>query len=328
MFSFESSQAHAQRKRIVASAYSKTAISQQRIQALIRDRTAKVADFIEKQTKSDGALHATSGPIVVRNVFRALQSDIFTAFAFSDAHGTCYLENLKFGPNTLEDMGMDDMELLHDERRDKFFFWESEQPFKSIRYLIDRHGPRSHERAQRWLSELVRKHEKQSGTSNPDWGRKKQLNTLNSGLYDRLQFWSGPETAQPLHWKERASEIMDHAGSSKSKLQSNEQRVDFAVAGQDAVPAALEFIVRQISSYPEIQSRLQHELRSWSPLTAKDRTYAMFDGLPYLNAVVMEGLRTVDTISSYQTRVVPKRGCVVSGHFLPAGVRDTGNGPI
>ena len=46
----------------------------------------------------------------------------------------------------------------------------------------------------------------------------------------------------------------------------------------------------------------------------------MIDSLSYLNAVIMEALRLVDTISSYQTRVVPKGGCVISGHYLPAGV--------
>ena len=46
----------------------------------------------------------------------------------------------------------------------------------------------------------------------------------------------------------------------------------------------------------------------------------MIDSLSYVNAVVMEGLRLVDTISSYQTRVVPKGGCVISGCYLPAGV--------
>lgn len=56
------------------------------------------------------------------------------------------------------------------------------------------------------------------------------------------------------------------------------------------------------------------------PLSAEDRTFAMIDSLSYVNAVVMEGLRLVNTISSYQTRVVPKGGCVVADHYLPAGV--------
>ncbi|KAL9637707.1 MAG: hypothetical protein Q9164_002032 [Protoblastenia rupestris] len=302
MFSFGSSQAHAKRKRIIASAYSKTAISQPRIQDLIRSRTAKVVRFIETQTSNTETSHGSSGPIVVRNVFRALQSDIFTAFAFSDEDGTRYLNRLRTGPNTMEDLNMEDMNLLHDERRDEFFFWESEKPFKYIKYLVDRHGPKTHERAQRWLSKLVSKHEERLTSSMSDRETKKPMRIFDSGLYDKLQLWRSQETGRSLDRKERASEIMDHA-----------------VAGQDAVPAAMEYIVRQISEYPGIQSKLRLELLTLVPLTANDRTFAMIDTLPYLNAVVMEGLRTVDTISSYQTRVVPKRGCVVSDHFLPGG---------
>lgn len=51
----------------------------------------------------------------------------------------------------------------------------------------------------------------------------------------------------------------------------------------------------------------------------------MIDDLSYLNAVVMECLRVVDTISSYQTRTVPKGGCKLSGYYIPA---DVGNPPF
>lgn len=91
------------------------------------------------------------------------------------------------------------------------------------------------------------------------------------------------------------------------------------VAGQDAVSAALEYMVRQLSKHAEVQSRLHLELLS-SVRPDEERSLAMIDNLPYLNAVVMESLRTVDTISSYQTRVVPKGGCSISGYFLPEGV--------
>ena len=100
-----------------------------------------------------------------------------------------------------------------------------------------------------------------------------------------------------------------------SNLANNE-----LVAGQDAVPAALEFIIRQISTHPHVQAKLRLELLTSLPLSAEDRSFAMIDTLSYLNAVIMEGLRLVDTISSYQTRVVPNGGCTISGHFLPAGV--------
>lgn len=93
----------------------------------------------------------------------------------------------------------------------------------------------------------------------------------------------------------------------------------FLVAGQDAVPAALEFTIRKLSARPDIQSQLRVELLTVVPNAVADRTYAMIDNLPYLNAVIMESLRLVDTISSYQTRVVPKGGCEISGYHIPAG---------
>ncbi len=46
----------------------------------------------------------------------------------------------------------------------------------------------------------------------------------------------------------------------------------------------------------------------------------MVDVLPYLHAVVLEGVRLVDTIDSYQRRVIPKGGCMIEGYYLPAGV--------
>ena len=92
------------------------------------------------------------------------------------------------------------------------------------------------------------------------------------------------------------------------------------MAGQDAVSAVLEFIVRQLSVYQEIQSQLRVELLTSVPLDENDRNLAMIENLPYLNAVVMESLRLVDTVSSYQTRVVPAGGCIIDGTFLPSGV--------
>lgn len=51
--------------------------------------------------------------------------------------------------------------------------------------------------------------------------------------------------------------------------------------------------------------------------------YSTLDALPYLNAVVLEGLRLADNIESCQSRIVPERGCVIEGYYLPAGVRSS-----
>lgn len=84
--------------------------------------------------------------------------------------------------------------------------------------------------------------------------------------------------------------------------------------------AVLEYTVRQLSIHQNVQSHLRLELLASVPLDGEDRDFAMIDKLAYLNAVMMECLRLVDTVASYQTRVVPKGGCFVSGTFLPAGV--------
>ena len=214
MFSSASSRDHSSRKRIFASSYSKTSVTGDRVQNIIKVRVAKIMNFLERQSSSNSTFHGSSGPIVVRNVFRALQADVFTAFAFSEGEGTNFLNHLENGPNTVEDLGMGMMDLFHDEKRDEFFFWESEQPFKYISKFLARNGPKSHERAQRWLMELVKPHEARLQSRNPIKSTEKSLLQFNGGVYEKLMFYKNPETGNPLDWTERASEIMDHAGTS------------------------------------------------------------------------------------------------------------------
>lgn len=92
------------------------------------------------------------------------------------------------------------------------------------------------------------------------------------------------------------------------------------MAGQDPVAAVLEYATRRISLHPDIQVRLHQEIMTSLPNGNKEWTSAMVDALPFLNAIVLEGMRLVDTIGSYQRRVVPSGGCTIEGFYLPAGV--------
>lgn len=121
--------------------------------------------------------------------------------------------------------------------------------------------------------------------------------------YSKLCQWKDSKTGKGLSFTERASEILDHI-----------------IAGQDPVPAALEFILKQLSVHQDVQSCLQSEL-SASRSLIENQGFACIDKLRYLNGVVMEGLRLLDSIASYQTRVVPRGGCHILGVFIPAGVR-------
>ena len=321
MFSFASSQAHTKRRRILASSFSKTAISQYRTQNIIKNRVEKLANFIDQQTSRNKSSFGKTGPIVVRNAFRALQADIFTAFTFSEADGTRFLDNLKTGSNTLEDMGMDMLDLCHDEKRDTFFFWESEEPFKRISHFVKPNALAIHTKAHQWLSKLISRYETNIELSNESRNQRECSKTYESSTYKKLLIWRSPDTGESLDWNERASEIMDHMGNYLEIQMLNQASDSFIVAGQDAVPAVLEFIIRRLSTDIKIQAQVRAEILNSSARVASNRTYAMIDELPYLNAVVMESLRLVDTISSYLTRVVPKGGCTISGHFIPAGVR-------
>ena len=181
------------------------------MQYIIKTRTGTLLRFIDEQVSTEDASFGKSGPLVVRNMFRALQADIFTAFAFSEADGTTFLERLRSGANTMEDLGMESMDLCHDERRDPYFFWESEAPFKYIGRFVVTEGPIAHAKAQRWLSGLITKYElklQSEQKTHPD----EPLSGFNYGPYRKMLTWRNPDTGRPLSWTERASEIMDHCG--------------------------------------------------------------------------------------------------------------------
>ena len=303
MFSYQSSKAHKERRRIFASAYSKTAVMQPSVQSLIKERTSKLLHYLDQQMSPAHADTGTSGPIVVRNVFRALQADVFTAFAFSESEGTTFLDNLRTGPNTMEDLGMGMMDLCHEDRRDAYFFWESERPFKHFPYFLGRSGPLAHKKAETWLSELARKYESRACTISTTEPVECKLQRHDQSPYKKICQWRDPKTGKGLTFNERASEILDHT-----------------IAGQDPVPAALEFTLKQLSIHLDIQFCVRSELLKSMPLAVGNNGLAIIDNLTYLNAVVMESLRLLDNIPSYQTRVVPRGGCLVLGSFLPAGV--------
>ena len=180
---------------------------------MLKARTAKLLDFINHQSSIDGFSAGKTGPLVVRNLFRALQADIFTAFIFSEEEGTTFLDNLKVGPNTTEDLGMGMLDLCHDEKRDRFFFWESESPFKYIVHAIDRNAPIAHLKAQAWLAGLAQKFEERERLAKRDACPPEEMRSSDQGVYSKLLHWKDV-SGRPLSFEQRASEALDHAGQS------------------------------------------------------------------------------------------------------------------
>ena len=174
---------------------------------LIKTRVAKLICFIRRQARNNDTYEDKRGLIVACNIFRALQMDVSTACAFSQTEGTNFLDKLTAGPNTMNDIGMDVMDLYHDEKQQGFFFWESEAPFRHISHLIARSGPIARAKAQAWVSELISRYE-----TNEKSREKLALLNGDYSIYGKIWIWNGADRGRRLDREERASEILDHIG--------------------------------------------------------------------------------------------------------------------
>ncbi|RYN45628.1 hypothetical protein AA0119_g11840 [Alternaria tenuissima] len=96
---------------------------------------------------------------------------------------------------------------------------------------------------------------------------------------------------------------------------------DFVIAGSETTATALACITYHLLKFPEIGLRLQTEIReafnSYQEINGTSTT-----SLPYLNAVILEGMRVYPPLPFPLPRVVPQGGDVVDGHFIPEGVSE------
>ena len=209
MFSFTPRSAHLARKRIFASVYSRSSIHSPRVQRILRTRTAKLIHFLSNQIATKST--RKSGHLVPRNLIRPLGTDIFTAFAFSEAEGTTFLDELRAGPNTMEELGMDIWELWHEDKRDSSFFFESQPELKIFSDFLAPQGRRNHVRFEAWVVSVMKLYETRMSSclGVEDDGR----GDLERGIYWRLLTNTSPKARHQLSWRERASEIMDHMGT-------------------------------------------------------------------------------------------------------------------
>ena len=90
-------------------------------------------------------------------------------------------------------------------------------------------------------------------------------------------------------------------------------------AGSETIASALTAIFRELVQHPGVLHRLTNELRSTFS-TEGDITIASTTTLPYLNAVINEGLRLDIPAVISPPRVVPAGGDTVCGRYVPARV--------
>lgn len=96
------------------------------------------------------------------------------------------------------------------------------------------------------------------------------------------------------------------------------EAMDHFLAGSDTTGDTLTFLVWQLAQ-PEchdMQAKLRQELLQ----VPVDAPFSQIDNLPYLEAVLKEGLRIYAAIPMSEPRISPKAGAQVSGYQIPGGV--------
>jgi len=106
--------------------------------------------------------------------------------------------------------------------------------------------------------------------------------------------------------------------------------LDHLAAGFDTSGITLAYVVHELSRHEKVQSRLQRELQTLSPLLVPSSAPTLpdpktVDALPFLHAVIWETLRLHSAIPGPQPRFTPPQGCRLGpderSYYVPGGVR-------
>ena len=93
----------------------------------------------------------------------------------------------------------------------------------------------------------------------------------------------------------------------------------FMIAGSDSIATSLSGITWYLLKHPEVMKKLTDELDGFFEKEEELEMQRM-DQLPYLMAVVDEGLRIYPVALAGQASIVPPEGDTVAGHHVPGNV--------
>ena len=91
------------------------------------------------------------------------------------------------------------------------------------------------------------------------------------------------------------------------------------IAGSNSLTTTYSGTINYLLRFPEALRKVTQEVRGAFSLE-EEITITSLDQLPYLAAVVEEGLRIISPVPLGMPRVVPKGGDTICGHFLPEDV--------
>ncbi|KAJ7612112.1 benzoate para-hydroxylase [Roridomyces roridus] len=96
------------------------------------------------------------------------------------------------------------------------------------------------------------------------------------------------------------------------------ETVTLLSAGSDTTASSVAALVYLVKTHPEVHRKLVMELES-SISVQEIPTHPQVKDLPYLQAVINEGLRHYATMASGLPRLVPQGGVELLGTYIPAG---------
>ena len=115
--------------------------------------------------------------------------------------------------------------------------------------------------------------------------------------------------------------ILEHNGGNESmtvaEIESNSNVL--IVSGSETCGTVLSGITNYLVKNTSALMSLAQEIRE-TYTTAEEMTFSALAGLPYLNAVIQEGLRMCPPVPSGLAHMVPIGGDTVCGNWFPEGV--------
>jgi cytochrome P450 len=119
--------------------------------------------------------------------------------------------------------------------------------------------------------------------------------------------------------EEARSEIVVqlYAPVPKFKLAQTDEK--HSMAGSDTAAIAIRIIVLYLITTPRVLSKFRAEYSKAS--ISSPITDAEARNLPYLQAIIKEGLRICPPVVGLQAKLVPPGGDMINGQFVPAGTK-------
>jgi len=291
LFTFHGVKDHANRKKLLAHAYSKSAMLNGKAAELVTEKVAEYLRLIERE------------PTTASEIFSSIHYfslDAITAFVYDDCGKTTALRGSQVDRALLND--------IVDSRRRRLSWFAIHMPTLT-RWLYTRAGML--ERVLRPALPMqkpatytgIRAHALKAWQTFYAYSETEKSASLDTGSV-MARLWKHHQSQKEggLHGLEIASECADHL-----------------LAGIDTTSDTLMFLFWALSlpENQQYQKKIIDEVQSVSGLEA-DASPEICDKLPYLDAVIKETLRLYAPLPASEPRSLPTN-CMIDGYLIPAG---------